>query len=148
MRLDGSADGTRPTILVIDDESKIRGVVRDVIAEDTGRCLMAASGREGLAIAAKRPELVVLDLGLPDMDGIVVCRKLREWTSAPIVVLSARGSKHRKRWEDVLEIMDAGINVISAVNVQHLESLDDVMQRTLSAAVRETVPDWVISRAD
>ena len=58
------------------------------------------------------------------------------------------GAKHRKRWEDVLELLDAGINVISAVNVQHLESLNDVLQQTLGVAVRETVPDWVVARAD
>ncbi|MBK5189413.1 MAG: universal stress protein [Gemmatimonadaceae bacterium] len=58
------------------------------------------------------------------------------------------GSKHRKRWEDVLELLDAGINVISAVNVQHLDSLNDVVQRTLGVSVRETVPDWVVARAD
>ncbi len=58
------------------------------------------------------------------------------------------GSKHSKRWEDVLELLDAGINVISAVNVQHLDSLNDVVQRTLGVSVRETVPDWVVARAD
>lgn len=58
------------------------------------------------------------------------------------------GSKHRKRWEDVLELLDQGINVITAVNVQHLESLNDVVQRTLGVLVRETVPDWVVARAD
>src|SRR5665213_2245165 len=58
------------------------------------------------------------------------------------------GAKHQKRWEDVLELLDAGINVISAVNVQHLESLNDVLQQTLGVAVRETVPDWVVARAD
>jgi two-component system sensor histidine kinase KdpD len=58
------------------------------------------------------------------------------------------GSKHSKRWEDVLELLDTGINVISAVNVQHLDSLNDVVQQTLGVSVRETVPDWVVARAD
>lgn len=58
------------------------------------------------------------------------------------------GLKHRKRWEDVIELLEAGINVISAVNVQHLESLNDVIQRTLGVTVRETVPDWVVTQAD
>jgi two-component system sensor histidine kinase KdpD len=58
------------------------------------------------------------------------------------------GSRFRKRWEDVLALIDAGINIISAVNVQHLESLNDVIQQTLGVTVRETVPDWVISQAD
>jgi two-component system sensor histidine kinase KdpD len=58
------------------------------------------------------------------------------------------GSKHHKRWEDVLELLDAGIDVVTAVNVQHLESLNDVVARTLGVTVRETVPDWVVARAD
>ncbi len=58
------------------------------------------------------------------------------------------GSRHRKRWEDVFALLDAGVNVISAVNVQHLESLNDVIQRTLGVTVRETVPDWVVASAD
>lgn len=58
------------------------------------------------------------------------------------------GLRHRKRWEDVIELLEVGINVISAVNVQHLESLNDVIQRTLGVTVRETVPDWVVMQAD
>jgi two-component system sensor histidine kinase KdpD len=58
------------------------------------------------------------------------------------------GLRHRKRWEDVIELLESGINVISAVNVQHLESLNDVIQRTLGVTVRETVPDWVVTQAD
>jgi two-component system sensor histidine kinase KdpD len=58
------------------------------------------------------------------------------------------GSRHPKRWEDVIEILDAGINVISAVNVQHLESLNDVLAGTLGVTVRETVPDWIVGAAD
>lgn len=58
------------------------------------------------------------------------------------------GLEHRKRWEDVIELLESGINVISAVNVQHLESLNDVIQRMLGVTVRETVPDWVVTQAD
>ena len=55
---------------------------------------------------------------------------------------------HAKRWEDVLEILDAGIGVVSTVNVQHLESVADAVQRITGVAVRERVPDWVVRRAD
>ena len=58
------------------------------------------------------------------------------------------GVRHRKRWEDVMQLVDEGINVISAVNVQHLESLNDVVATTLGITVRETVPDWVLAIAD
>src|SRR4030095_2150194 len=64
----------------------------------------ARSGTEALTIAAaQRPDLIVLDLGLPDMDGIEVCRRLRAWTSAPILVLSARDSESEKT-----ALLDAG----------------------------------------
>jgi two-component system, OmpR family, sensor histidine kinase KdpD len=58
------------------------------------------------------------------------------------------GGRHTKRWQDVEDLLDAGISVISAVNIQHIESLNDVVQETLGVTVRETVPDWVLARAD
>jgi two-component system sensor histidine kinase KdpD len=58
------------------------------------------------------------------------------------------GSKHHKRYEDVLELIDKGINVITAVNIQHLESLNDVLVRTVGVRVRETIPDCFLQRAD
>jgi two-component system, OmpR family, KDP operon response regulator KdpE len=89
---------------VIDDEAKIRAEVRSAIAADTSRYLEAATGRDAIALAKEhRPELVVLDLGLPDMDGIEVCRGIRAWSSAPIVVLSARHSEDEKA-----RLLDAG----------------------------------------
>ncbi|HEX6965379.1 MAG TPA: response regulator [Gemmatimonadaceae bacterium] len=92
------------TVLVIEDEPKIRAVVRDALAEDVTRVLDAATGEDGIAVAvAERPDLVVLDLGLPDMDGLEVCRRLRQWSSAPIVVLSARHSEEEK-----VRLLDAG----------------------------------------
>jgi two-component system, OmpR family, KDP operon response regulator KdpE len=85
------------TLLVIDDEVQIRRVVRHALEADGARVLEAATGREGLDVAAsERPQLIVLDLGLPDMSGADVCRDLRGWSSAPIVVLSARHSDGEK----------------------------------------------------
>ncbi len=55
---------------------------------------------------------------------------------------------HTKRWQDVLEILDAGIGVVSTVNIQHLESVADAVQQITGVAVRERVPDWVVRRAD
>ena len=86
-----------PTLLVIDDELQIRRVVRHALEADGARVLEAASGREGLDLAAAaRPQLIVLDLGLPDISGADVCRDIRGWSSAPIVVLSARHSDGEK----------------------------------------------------
>ncbi len=61
---------------------------------------------------------------------------------------NAPGSTHEKRYEDVLELLDAGINVITAVNIQHIESLNDAIASTTGVRVRETIPDWVLKRAD
>jgi two-component system sensor histidine kinase KdpD len=61
---------------------------------------------------------------------------------------NAPGSANQKRYEDVLALLDAGINVITAVNIQHIESLNDAIASTTGVRVRETVPDWVLKRAD
>jgi two-component system KDP operon response regulator KdpE len=85
------------TILVIDDEPQIRRVVRHALEDDSARVLEAATGREGLDMAAaERPDLIVLDLGLPDMAGADVCRDVRGWSMAPLLVLSARHSDEEK----------------------------------------------------
>jgi two-component system KDP operon response regulator KdpE len=91
-------------VLVIDDEPGVRRVVKDALRPDVSTVLEARSGDEALSVAAaERPDLIVLDLGLPDMDGIEVCRRLRAWTSAPILVLSARHSEDEKT-----ALLDAG----------------------------------------
>jgi two-component system KDP operon response regulator KdpE len=92
------------TVLVIDDEPQIRRVVRHALEADGARVLEAASGRDGLDLAAaERPDLVVLDLGLPDITGLDVCRDLRAWSAVPVLVLSARHSDHEKA-----TLLDAG----------------------------------------
>ena len=85
------------TILVIDDEPQIRRVVRHALEAGDARVLEAATGRDGIDLAAaERPDLIVLDLGLPDMAGADVCRDVRGWSMAPILVLSARHSDEEK----------------------------------------------------
>lgn len=92
------------TVLVVDDEPKIRDVVRQALDEDVDRVLEAETGRAAIAIAeAERPELVILDLGLPDMDGLEVCRAIRARSSVPIVILSARSEE-----SDKVAMLDAG----------------------------------------
>jgi two-component system KDP operon response regulator KdpE len=92
------------TVLVIDDESQIRRVVRHALEAENARVVEAASGREGLDLAAaRRPDLIVLDLGLPDIPGLDVCRDLRTWSTAPVLVLSARHSDQEKA-----ALLDAG----------------------------------------
>jgi two-component system KDP operon response regulator KdpE len=88
---------TRSTVLVIDDELQIRRVVRHALEGEADRVIEAATGRDGLDLAAaQRPDLIVLDLGLPDMPGADVCRDVRGWSTVPILVLSARHSDEEK----------------------------------------------------
>jgi two-component system, OmpR family, KDP operon response regulator KdpE len=80
-----------PHILVIDDEPQILRALRTILTEKDFRVSIAQRGEEGLTLAAADPpDLIILDLGLPDMDGLEVCTQLRTWTSAPILVLSVR----------------------------------------------------------
>ena len=91
-------------ILVIDDEMQIRRVLTVVLAHHGYEVLEAASGDEGLSqAAASQPDLIVLDLGLPDMDGTEVIRRLREWTQVPIIILSVREDEG-----DKIEALDVG----------------------------------------
>jgi two-component system KDP operon response regulator KdpE len=88
---------SQDVVLVIDDEPQIRRAVRHALEKDVGRLVEAGTGRAGIdAAAAERPALVVLDLGLPDIDGADVCREIRHWSSAPIIVLTARHSDREK----------------------------------------------------
>jgi len=85
------------TVLVIDDEPQIRRVVSNALQSEVTRVLEAATGSQGIDLAnAERPSLIVLDLGLPDRAGVDVCKELRKWSTAPIVVLSARHSDQEK----------------------------------------------------
>lgn len=87
----------QPTILVIDDEAQIRKFLRISLAAQGYKVLEGANGGDGLAQAAlAKPDLVVLDLGLPDMDGQQALRELREWSQVPVLVLSVRASEGEK----------------------------------------------------
>jgi two-component system KDP operon response regulator KdpE len=93
-----------PTVLVIEDEAQIRRFLRATLTANGYQLLEATTAQEGLVQAATRqPEIVILDLGLPDLDGLEVTRRLREWTAVPIIVLSARGQE-----SDKVTALDAG----------------------------------------
>jgi two-component system, OmpR family, KDP operon response regulator KdpE len=96
--------GARTTALVIDDEVQIRRLLRVSLEAHDYRVVEAASGNEGLVQAAQcRPDVVILDLGLPDLDGVTVLKRLREWSQVPVVVLSVRD-----REEDKVAALDHG----------------------------------------
>jgi len=99
-----SRPATVLTVLVIDDEPQIRRIVRSALQNPSTRIVEAKDGASGLdAASTERPELIVLDLGLPDMSGADLCRALRAITRAPILVLSARHSDTEK-----VALLDAG----------------------------------------
>jgi len=93
-----------PVVLVIEDEPQIRRFLRATLSAHGYRLVEAATAQEGLMHAATRqPEIVILDLGLPDLDGLELTRQLREWSAMPIIVLSARGQE-----SDKVAALDAG----------------------------------------
>jgi len=94
----------QPSILVIDDEVQIRRLMRFALEGGGYRVLEAATGQLGLSeAAAAQMDGVVLDLGLPDMDGTAVVRRLREWSKVPVLILSVRATE-----EDKISALDAG----------------------------------------
>jgi two-component system, OmpR family, KDP operon response regulator KdpE len=91
-------------ILIVDDEPQIRRFLRTSLSAHGYRVLEAAGGREAITRAAtENPEVVLLDLGLADMDGLEVIQRLREWSSLPIIVVSVRGQEAQK-----IAALDAG----------------------------------------
>src|ERR1039458_7317436 len=94
----------KSTALVIDDELQMRRLLRVCLEANGYRVSEAATGKDGIAEAAQHPpDVVILDLGLPDMEGVAVLKRLREWSRVPVVVLSVRD-----REEDKIAALDAG----------------------------------------
>ena len=97
---------SKPTVLIIDDEPQIRKLLEINLAGKGYLVKQAASGREGLQMAASHlPDAVLLDLGLPDMNGHTVLRKLRGWYSRAIVILSVQNNEN-----DIVQALDNGAN--------------------------------------
>ncbi|MCX6238481.1 MAG: response regulator [Bacteroidia bacterium] len=93
-------------ILIIDDEVQIRRLLEITLSASGYKISEAATGKEGMTMAATRqPALIILDLGLPDADGLDILRKLREWYEKPILILSVRNSE-----EDIIKALDNGAN--------------------------------------
>src|SRR5215510_10707274 len=98
-------------------------------------------------IPLRRTEYRGVTLTEMDVDGVIV-RKPAVVVVDELAHSNVPGSKNRKRYDDVLDILDAGISVITAVNVQHVESLNDAIARITGVRVRETIPDYFLRRAD
>ncbi len=93
-----------PVVVLIEDEPQIRRFLRATLTGQGYRLFEAPTGADGLVeVGSRQPDVVIIDLGLPDMDGIDVIRRLREWSAVPIIVLSARGQER-----DKVTALDAG----------------------------------------
>jgi two-component system sensor histidine kinase KdpD len=146
----GAAPGVGKTYRMLEDAHALRRQGVDIciaFVEPHGREETAALVGNLERIPVRRIEYRRVMLEEMDVDAVLV--------RCPAVAIvdelahtNVPGSKHRKRYEDVLELLDAGVSVITAVNIQHLESLNDAVARTTGVRVRETVPDRFLKRAD
>lgn len=99
-----SSEAVKPLILIIEDEAPIRRFLRASLTSQGYRLVEAETGAEGLALAGSHaPDMIILDLGLPDMDGLDVTVRLREWSAVPVIILTARGKE-----QDKIAGLDAG----------------------------------------
>ena len=124
---------TNERVLVVDDDVAIRRVVATGLRARGYEVLEAGTASDGLgAVATETPDLVVLDLGLPDGDGIDVCRRIREFSSVPVIVLSVETTDHRK-----IEALDAGADDF----VTKPFSMGELLARLRAARRRVVEPD-------
>ncbi len=94
------------SILVIDDEAQIRKLLEISLEANDYKVLFAVNGKEGIMMSAShQPDLILLDLGLPDEDGQVILKKLREWYQNPIIILSVKSAE-----EEIVKALDSGAN--------------------------------------
>ncbi len=92
------------SIVVIDDESQIRKILSITLEADDYKVIEAAKGKDGIvAVATHHPQLVILDLGLPDQDGFSVLKEIRTWSNVPVIILSVKNSE-----EDIVKALDFG----------------------------------------
>ena len=101
---EASGEGAGRLVLIVEDEPQVLRFLRASLSAHGYRLAEASTGQQALVEAATRtPDLVLLDLGLPDVDGVEVARRLREWSAVPVIVLSARGQE-----SDKIQALDAG----------------------------------------
>jgi two-component system, OmpR family, KDP operon response regulator KdpE len=121
-----------PVTLIIDDEPQIRRLLRLTLDAHGYQVREATTAQEGLQqVAMVRPDLVILDLGLPDMDGLEALKKLREWSQTPVIVLTVRNSE-----QDKIELLDAGANDY----ITKPFGMGELLAR-MRAALRHSLPD-------
>jgi two-component system, OmpR family, sensor histidine kinase KdpD len=146
----GAAPGVGKTYRMLEDAHQLRKQGVDVIIgliETHGRAETAELIGDLETIPLK--EVVYRAVTLREMDiDAILARKPHTCIVDELAHTNVPGSRNRKRYEDVLELLDSGINVMTAVNIQHLETLNDAVSRSASTQIRETVPDNFLKRAD
>lgn len=146
----GSAAGTGKTYRMLQEAHDLRRRGMDVVVgfvETHGRAETEVQIGDLEVVPRKRIAYRGVTLEEMDVDA-VIARRPGIALVDELAHTNVPGSRNEKRWQDVMLLLDEGINVISAVNVQHVESLNDVIQRTLGVTVRETFPDWIVGQAD
>ena len=146
----GAAPGVGKTYTMIEDAHALRRDGVDIVVgfvETHGRDETAAKLGDLEIIPRRKVEYRGVILEEPDVDGIV-SRKPQLCIVDELAHSNAPGSRREKRYQDVLDILDAGIGVMTAVNIQHLETLNDAVSRVTGVRVRETIPDTFLDRAD
>lgn len=146
----GSAAGVGKTYRMLVEAHQLRARGVDVVVgfvETHARAETAAQIGDLEVVPRRRIEY--RGVGLEEMDGDAIVRRDPEVAIVDeLAHTNVPGSARSKRWEDVIWLLDNGVSVISAVNVQHLESLNDIVAETLGVLIRETLPDWVVGLAD
>jgi two-component system sensor histidine kinase KdpD len=146
----GSAAGTGKTYRMLQEAHDLHRRGIDVVVgfvESHGRAETEA--QVGDLEVVPRKKIAYRGVTLEEMDvDAVITRRAQVAIVDELAHTNVPGARNGKRWQDVLLLLDEGINVITAVNVQHLESLNDVLERELGVTIRETVPDWVVGAAD
>ena len=146
----GSAAGVGKTFRMLQDAHDLRRRGVDVVIaaiETHGRRETLAQIGDLEQVPLRRIQYRGVTLDELDLEG-VIARRPQVAVVDELAHSNVPGVTNRKRWEDVLALLDAGVSVISAVNVQHVESLSRTVEQTLGVTVRETVPDWMLARAD
>lgn len=146
----GAAPGVGKTYQMLEDAHLLKKQGADIVVaavESHGREDTKAMIGDLERVPARRIEYRGVTLEEMDLEG-VIARKPAIAIVDELAHTNVPGSKNRKRFQDVLDLLNAGISVITAVNIQHLESLNDVVTRTTGVRVRETVPDHFLRRAD
>ena len=146
----GAAAGVGKTFAMLNEGRRRRDYGEDVVVgfvETHGR--QKTADQIGDLEVVPRRELRYRDSTFEEMDvDAVLARKPKVALVDELAHTNVPGSRNEKRWQDVEELLEAGINVISSMNVQHLESLNDVVEQITSVKQRETIPDEVVRRAD